>query len=168
MPSSAFAPAIIAGITDMATTVIVLRNQPDYPFRFVVFQVCMFGLALLLATRYRLLWVIAFGVLMCGVVLGGGVGGFPLRSHGGGSGMGYGETVGDQNRRKFSRRRTPERRNLHGVGTGGHEESAESRLDRLPVRTQPSHHRHGSERAERTESQSHACKPACGLELHNA
>lgn len=64
-----FLPAIAAAGTDIVTTVIVLLNQPDYPFRFLLFQAAMFGLALLLATRYRPLWVLAFGLLMAGVFL---------------------------------------------------------------------------------------------------
>ena len=58
MPVSLFSflPAIIAAITDVVAAAFVLSHQPDYPFRFLIFQVGMLGLALLLATRYRRVW----------------------------------------------------------------------------------------------------------------
>jgi len=71
MPSSAFIPSIIAAVTDVGVAVFVHSFQPDLPGRFLIFQVVMFGLALLLATRYRGLWIIAFFLLIGGVILTG-------------------------------------------------------------------------------------------------
>ena len=68
---SAFLPAFIAAVTDIITTVIVRFSQPDYPFRFLVSQFAMFGLAMLLASPFRPLWVIAFALLIGGVIITG-------------------------------------------------------------------------------------------------
>ncbi len=60
MLSSAFIPAIIAAVTHLVAVVIVQAYQHDIPGRFLMFEVAMFGLALLLATRYRGLWALSF------------------------------------------------------------------------------------------------------------
>jgi hypothetical protein len=44
-----FLPAALAAVTDVLTTGFVLGHQPDYPGRLIVFQVVMFGAALLAA-----------------------------------------------------------------------------------------------------------------------
>ena len=64
-----FLPAVIAAATDVATSIFVFEHQPDYPFRFLIFQLAMFGLALLLAGPYRTLWFLAFALLILGVLL---------------------------------------------------------------------------------------------------
>ena len=38
-----FLPAVLAAVTDAVTAAMVRANQPDYPGRFVVFQIVMFG-----------------------------------------------------------------------------------------------------------------------------
>jgi hypothetical protein len=71
MPLSPFLPAIIAAATDLVTLVIVLSLPQEYPLRVVTYQLAMFGLALLLATSYRWMWVASFSLLIVGVVLAG-------------------------------------------------------------------------------------------------
>jgi hypothetical protein len=71
-----FFPAVLAALTDLGTAALVRSNQPDYPPRFLIFQCVMFGLALILATRYRWLWVVAFVLLIGGVILGAASVGF--------------------------------------------------------------------------------------------
>lgn len=44
-----FLPAALGTVTDGGTAVAVRANQPDYPGRFIVFQLVMFGAALLAA-----------------------------------------------------------------------------------------------------------------------
>jgi hypothetical protein len=68
MPSSAFIPAIVASITDVVAAVIVQASQHNLPGRFLIFEVAMFGLALLLATRYRWVWGVGFVLLIGGVL----------------------------------------------------------------------------------------------------
>ena len=74
-----FFPAVLAALTDLGTTAI-LRSNPSFqsgsPPRFLIFQCVMFGLALTLATRYRWLWVVAFVLLISGVLLGAASVGF--------------------------------------------------------------------------------------------
>jgi hypothetical protein len=36
-----FLPAVLAAVTDVVTGVMVWTNQPDYPGRFIVFQIVM-------------------------------------------------------------------------------------------------------------------------------
>lgn len=66
-----FLPAILAVSTDVLTAAIVKSRQQDYPLRFLIFQLVMVGLALLLATRYRQVWVVAFLLLIAGMVVTG-------------------------------------------------------------------------------------------------
>ena len=58
--SARFLPAIIAAITDVLAGGFVHSLQPDYPVRFVIFQIVMIGVALLFALPQRWLWVFAF------------------------------------------------------------------------------------------------------------
>ena len=67
-----FLPAILAVSTDVLTAAIVKSRQTDYyPLRFLIFQLVMVGLALLLATRYRQVWLVAFLLLITGMVVTG-------------------------------------------------------------------------------------------------
>ena len=66
-----FLPAVLAVITDLAAAVFVRQNQPDYPAQFVTFQIVMVGAALLVATSQRWLCLVAFLVLLSGVLLAG-------------------------------------------------------------------------------------------------
>src|ERR1041384_7949596 len=68
MRLSPFLPAIAAVITDAVASALVISNQPDYPLRFVIFQLLVIGLALLLAVPYRWMWLLAF-VLLIGCVI---------------------------------------------------------------------------------------------------
>ena len=65
-----FLPAVLAAATDVATGDFVIQHQPDYPLPFLLFQLVMFGLALLLAGPYRFLWFLAIVLLIAGVLLG--------------------------------------------------------------------------------------------------
>ena len=71
MPLFRFLPAILAAITDVGTTVFVRQHQPDYPIQFVTFQIVMVGAALLMAVPQRKVWLVAFLVLLGGVLLAG-------------------------------------------------------------------------------------------------
>jgi hypothetical protein len=66
-----FLPSAIAAVTDVVAGFIVVNHQPDYPLRFLIFQVAMLGLALRLAAPYHLLWMTAFVLLIVGVFLTG-------------------------------------------------------------------------------------------------
>jgi hypothetical protein len=50
-----FLPAVLAAVTDAATAAIVRAQQPDYPGRFIAYQIVMFGAALL-ASSMDLPW----------------------------------------------------------------------------------------------------------------
>jgi hypothetical protein len=66
-----FLPAVLAVITDLVAAVFVRQNQPDYPVQFVTFQIVMAGAALLVAAPQRWLRLVAFLVLLFGVLLAG-------------------------------------------------------------------------------------------------
>jgi hypothetical protein len=66
-----FLPVVLAVITDLVTAVFVRQNQPDYPVQFVTFQIVMAGAALLVAAPQRWLRLVAFLVLLFGVLLAG-------------------------------------------------------------------------------------------------
>ena len=66
-----FLPAILAVITDIGTAAFVRQHQPDYPIQFVTFQIVMVGAALLMAVPQRWVWLMAFLVLLAGVLLAG-------------------------------------------------------------------------------------------------
>ena len=64
-----YLPAVLAAVTDVVTAAMIRANQPDYPGRFIVFQIVMLGAALLFATPFRRAWVVAFLLLIAGVLL---------------------------------------------------------------------------------------------------
>jgi hypothetical protein len=66
-----FLPAVLAGVTDVATGAMIYANQPDYPGRFVVFQIVMFGAALLAANPRMWVRVAGFVLLLFGVFISG-------------------------------------------------------------------------------------------------
>jgi hypothetical protein len=66
-----FLPAVLAVITDLVAAAFVRQNQPDYPVQFVTFQIVMAGAALLVAAPQRWLRLVAFLVLLFGVLLAG-------------------------------------------------------------------------------------------------
>lgn len=68
-PRFSFLPAIIAAITDVVAAMSVRSHQPDYPFRFLIYQVVMIGLALLMALPVRWVWLVAFLLLIAGVLV---------------------------------------------------------------------------------------------------
>ncbi len=66
-----FVPAALAAVTDGVTTAMVRVNQPDYPGRFIVFQVVMFGAALLAAVPNKWVRFVGFVILLAGMYLTG-------------------------------------------------------------------------------------------------
>jgi hypothetical protein len=62
-----FLPAALAAVTDVLTAGIVVAHQPDYPATVVVYQVVMFGAALLAAVPSKWMRFVAFGMLLAGV-----------------------------------------------------------------------------------------------------
>jgi hypothetical protein len=57
-----FLPAALAAVADALTTGFVLGHQPDYPGRVIVFQIVMFGAALLAAVPNK--WVRFVGFVL--------------------------------------------------------------------------------------------------------
>ena len=66
-----FLPAALAVVTDVATAAIVRAQQPDYPGRFIVFQVVMLGAALLSALPRKSVRIVGFVLLLAGVFITG-------------------------------------------------------------------------------------------------
>src|ERR1035437_10756587 len=64
-----FLPAVLAAVTDGVTAAMVRANQPDYPDRFIVYQIVMFGAALLSAVPSKWVRFVGFVLLLAGVVL---------------------------------------------------------------------------------------------------
>jgi hypothetical protein len=69
-----FIPAVLAAVTDVFTAGLVLAHQPDYPDRFVVYQVVMLGAALLAAVPKMWVRVVGFVILLAGVLISMAVG----------------------------------------------------------------------------------------------
>jgi hypothetical protein len=66
-----FLPAVIAALTDGVTTTFVRANQPDYPGMFIVFQIVMFGAALLAAVPSKWARLVGFVMLLAGMFITG-------------------------------------------------------------------------------------------------
>ena len=66
-----FIPAALAAVTDVLTTCVVTAHQPDYPRRFVVYQVVMFGAALLAAVSNKWVRFTGFVLLLAGMFITG-------------------------------------------------------------------------------------------------
>jgi hypothetical protein len=66
-----FLPAALAAVTDAVTAMMVRGNQPDYPGRFIVFQVVMLGAALLSALPRKSVRIVGFVLLLAGVFITG-------------------------------------------------------------------------------------------------
>ena len=64
-----FLPAVLAALTDAFATSTVRANQPDLPGRFIVFQIVMFGAALLSAVPKKWVRIVGFVVLLAGVFI---------------------------------------------------------------------------------------------------
>jgi hypothetical protein len=69
-----FLPAVLAAVTDGVTAAVVRANQPDYPHRFVVFQIVMFGAALLAAVPSKWVRFTGIALLLAGVLISIAVG----------------------------------------------------------------------------------------------
>jgi cell division protein FtsW (lipid II flippase) len=66
-----FLPAALAVVTDAATAVFAIAHQPDYPGRFIVFQVVMFGAALLAAVPNKWVRFVGFVIVLAGMYITG-------------------------------------------------------------------------------------------------
>jgi hypothetical protein len=66
-----FLPAGLAAVTNAATAGLVGAHQPDYPVRFVVFQIVMLGAALLSAVPSKWVRSAGFVILLAGVCISG-------------------------------------------------------------------------------------------------
>jgi len=64
-----FLPAALAAVTGVLTAGIVVAHQPDYPAGVVVYQVLMFGAALLAAVPTKWVRFVAFGMLLAGIAI---------------------------------------------------------------------------------------------------
>jgi cell division protein FtsW (lipid II flippase) len=62
---------LLAALTDAFATATVRANQPDLPARFVVFQVVMFGAALLAAVPNKWVLFIRCVLLLAGMFISG-------------------------------------------------------------------------------------------------
>ena len=69
-----FLPAVLAAVTDGVTAAMVRANQPDYPARAVVYQVVMFGAALLSAVPKKSVRIVGFVLLLAGVFISMAIG----------------------------------------------------------------------------------------------
>ena len=63
-----FLPAVIAALTDVLTAATVIASQPGHPGRLIVFQVAMFGAALLAAVPNKWVRFVGFVLLLAGNV----------------------------------------------------------------------------------------------------
>ena len=66
-----FMPAVLAALTDAVTAAMVRGNQSDYPGGFIVFQILMFGVALLAAVPRMWVRLAAFVLLLAGIFISG-------------------------------------------------------------------------------------------------
>ena len=69
-----FLPAALAAVTAAVTVCVVTAHQPDYPARAVVYQVVMFGAALLAAVPSKWVRFVGFVLLIAGVLISMAVG----------------------------------------------------------------------------------------------
>ena len=66
-----FLPAGLAALTDAFATSTVRANQPELPARFIVFQIAMFGAALLAAVPSKCVRFVGFVLLLTGMFITG-------------------------------------------------------------------------------------------------
>ena len=66
-----FLPAALAAVTAGVTVAIVRANQPDYPNSVIVFQIVMFGAALLAALPKKWVRFAGLVLLLAGVFIAG-------------------------------------------------------------------------------------------------
>jgi hypothetical protein len=64
-----FVPVVLAIITGLVAAGFVRQHQPDYPVELVTFQIVMVAAALLVTAPQRWLRLVAFLVLLFGVLL---------------------------------------------------------------------------------------------------
>src|ERR1035438_1484717 len=69
-----FLPAALAAVTDAVTVCVVRAHQSGYPARAVVYQVVMFGAALLSAVPNKWVRFVGFVLLIAGVLISMAVG----------------------------------------------------------------------------------------------
>ena len=68
-----FLPAALAALTNAVTAAMVHSGQPEYPGRFVVYQVVMFGAALLAAVPNKWVRFVGLVLLLAGVLISTGL-----------------------------------------------------------------------------------------------
>ena len=61
-----FLPAVLAAVTAIMTGAMVWTNRPDYPGMFIVFQIVMFGAALLATVPKMWVRIVALQILLAG------------------------------------------------------------------------------------------------------
>ena len=66
-----FLPAVLAGLTNPVTAAMARSSQPEYPGRFIVFQIVMFGAALLAAVPNKWVRFVGFVLLLSGMSITG-------------------------------------------------------------------------------------------------
>jgi hypothetical protein len=66
-----FLPAVLAGLTNAVTAAMAGSSQPEYSGRFVVYQVVMFGAALLAAVPNKWVRFVGFVLLLAGMFITG-------------------------------------------------------------------------------------------------
>jgi hypothetical protein len=69
-----FLPAVLAALTNAVTAAMVRSSQTEYPGRFVVYQVVMFGAALLAAVPNKWVRIVGLVLLLAGVLISMAVG----------------------------------------------------------------------------------------------
>jgi hypothetical protein len=69
-----FLPAALAALTNAVTAAMVHSGQPEYPGRVVVYQVVMFGAALLAAVPNKWVRTVGLVLLLAGVLISMAVG----------------------------------------------------------------------------------------------
>ena len=66
-----FLPAVLAAVANIVATAMVRSSPPENPARFVVFQVVMFGAALLAAIPNKWVRFVGFVLLLAGMSITG-------------------------------------------------------------------------------------------------
>jgi hypothetical protein len=66
-----FLPAVLAAVANIVATAVVRSSPPEKPGRFVVFQVVMFGAALLAAISNKWVRFVCFVLVLAGMTITG-------------------------------------------------------------------------------------------------
>ena len=66
-----FLPAVLAAVANIVVTAVVRSSPPESPVRFVVYQIVMFGAALLAAIPNKRVRFVGFVLLLAGMSITG-------------------------------------------------------------------------------------------------